>query len=352
MNLVTSSIAIIKQNQSAAGAFIASPHFSVYEYCWFRDGSWIAHAMLLHGEEKSAERFHDWAAQTIIKYKEKIFNAIKKHKQGISIGSDFIDARYTTEGDEINMQWGNFQLDGLGVWLWSLSEYMRITKKSKELWLSAAALACDYLKELWSMPCYDLWEENPDHIHTSTLASIYGGLYAWKENFPEYEIEKVCKKIKKFIVKQCVHKNVLVKYVGSTDVDASALMCAVPFNVFSVNEAVMEHTAKKIVRELKVSEGLRRYTADTYYGGGEWIILGAWLAWYYALIGEKEKSKNILHRIEQQATEEGNLPEQLHPRNQKLFEKWKSKWGEPASPLLWSHAMYLVMQSVLEKLAK
>jgi hypothetical protein len=42
------------------------------------------------------------------------------------------------------------------------------------------------------------------------------------------------------------------------------------------------------------------------------------------------------------------LPEQtgelLRPDR---YRPWVEKWGEPASPLLWSHAMYLTLLDVL-----
>ena len=31
---------------------------------------------------------------------------------------------------------------------------------------------------MWSQPCYDWWEEHPDHEHVSTLGAIAAGLDA------------------------------------------------------------------------------------------------------------------------------------------------------------------------------
>jgi len=36
--LFKKSIEILEKYQSPSGAFIASPNFKVYKYCWFRDG--------------------------------------------------------------------------------------------------------------------------------------------------------------------------------------------------------------------------------------------------------------------------------------------------------------------------
>ena len=45
MDLYHRSIDIIKENQAASGAYVASPSFPTYHYCWLRDGSYIAYAM-------------------------------------------------------------------------------------------------------------------------------------------------------------------------------------------------------------------------------------------------------------------------------------------------------------------
>ena len=59
IDLYRRSIQIILENQSGSGAYIASPHFPTYHYCWFRDGAFCAYAMDLAGERESAARFHD-----------------------------------------------------------------------------------------------------------------------------------------------------------------------------------------------------------------------------------------------------------------------------------------------------
>jgi GH15 family glucan-1,4-alpha-glucosidase len=42
---VAPSVAAILRNQHPSGAIVASPDFSQYQYCWLRDGSFIAHAL-------------------------------------------------------------------------------------------------------------------------------------------------------------------------------------------------------------------------------------------------------------------------------------------------------------------
>ena len=43
-DLVATSIRTMLANQGSNGAFVASPDFAQYRYCWLRDGSFVAYA--------------------------------------------------------------------------------------------------------------------------------------------------------------------------------------------------------------------------------------------------------------------------------------------------------------------
>ena len=119
------SIEIILQNQSANGAYVASPNFPTYYYCWFRDGSFIAYSMNLAGEHESARRFHQWVSDRVNERVEQVYASIEKVRTGQSLHEDeILHTRYRLDGkpDE-GGQWPNFQLDGFGTWLWALQEY-------------------------------------------------------------------------------------------------------------------------------------------------------------------------------------------------------------------------------------
>ena len=57
--------------------------------------------------------------------------------------------------------------------------------------------------------------------------------------------------------------------------------------------------------------------------------------------------------IEAHAAPNGDLPEQVQDHLQRpgRYEPWVEKWGKPASPLLWSHAMYLRLHHALRNRA-
>ena len=133
-------------------------------------------------------------------------------------------------------------------------------------------------------------------------------------------------------------------------VDASLIGLCVPYNLISPEDPVMQKTILQIEQQLNIAGGVKRYREDSYFGGGEWILLSTWLGWYYCLINETEKAKGLYQWIIKQADPELDLPEQV-PNNLKYPEKfsyWEKRWGTIAKPLLWSHAKYIILKNNLD----
>lgn len=350
------SIKIIKDNQSSSGAYIASPNFPIYHYCWFRDGAFTAYAMDLSSEHESAARFHVWAAGVILRHSGLIGRSISKAKQGLPLGNDFLPTRFTLQGEiDLDTPWTNFQLDGFGTWLWALNEHRKINpaaELSQDL-LTAADLVAEYLSALWPLPCYDCWEEFPDHVHPHTLAAIYGGLQAHSQMMGK-DHKSVVNAIKDKLLADTKMFSHFVKFTNSPAVDASLLGLAIPYNVVDVDDPIMRRTVEYIEETILRDGGLHRYAEDTYYGGGAWILLTAWLGWYYTELENKSPAlKDELQQKKQvcktwiESRKQGGfvLPEQVaeNLNTPSLYSSWVERWGNIASPLLWSHAKYIIL---------
>ncbi len=353
-DLFQRSIEIILQNQSASGAYLASPNFATYRYCWFRDGAFIAYAMDRVGEHASAARFHSWAAAIVNARADIVRRVVAKADRGEPLhAADILHTRYSLDGTEAaEADWPNFQLDGFGTWLWALGEHWRLSGAHlPDTWLRAAKLVADYLTALWPRPCYDCWEEFPDRIHTYTLAAIYGGLQA-HALMEGAEHRATLAEISRFLHTQSVVDGHYVKFVGSREVDASLVGLAIPYKVVEPYDPLMRATVAQLEARLRRGGGLHRYAADTYYGGGEWVLLTAWLGWYYTHVGEREKAGATLRWVEAQADAQGQLPEQVstHLLAPDRHAEWEARWGPVANPLLWSHAMYLILYRALERI--
>jgi GH15 family glucan-1,4-alpha-glucosidase len=330
--LIHHSIDVITRNQAPSGAYVASPTFAQYRYCWFRDGSFSARAMDVAGRTASARRFHDWAARTILA-------SVAAGGRG---GPRF-EARYRLDGTPAADSWPTYQLDGFGTWLWAVAAHVEEGGEAAPGWLEAAAEVERYLLARWSAPCYDWWEEAPSEVHVSTLGAIWAGLRS-SDALLGHDTAKVQAAIVETITSRGMVEGRLVKSLDRPDVDASLVALGVPYGVFDPSGRVMAATVEAIERDLLDDGGVHRYRADTFYGGGRWVLLTAWLAWHHRCVGHPRRAQRLLDWVEEQANDHFDLPEQSIARlnDPSSLASWVSKWGPVATPLLWSHAMYLL----------
>ncbi len=143
------------------------------------------------------------------------------------------------------------------------------------------------------------------------------------------------------------------KWDGNPEVDGSLLWLAAPYGLVDPRSARFAATLSRIEADVvSPAGGMHRYRSDTYYGGGEWILLTAALGRVYlrrGADGDRERAAACLRWIEAQAGSDLALPEQvatyaLHPER---ITEWEERWGPSARPLLWSHASYLALRHEL-----
>ncbi|MGV8049984.1 MAG: glycoside hydrolase family 15 protein [Anaerolineaceae bacterium] len=347
------SLDLIVKNQSKKGAFLACPNFTSYQYAWFRDGSYCAHALNEAGHQAEAFKFHLWASDTVLQHAAKIEKCIQDAQSGKPpLAENCFHSRFTVEGSEVPGNWGHHQLDGLGTWLWSLAEFKQRNSAVvfSENLIRAASLVRDYIIALWSYPCSDCWEENENMQHTYTLAALFGGLEGFARQFEDPIAANAAADIHRTLLTKCVRNNSFTKSIGTSNVDANLIGLYFPYHVVEWSDPVFQNTLKKILQDLATPIGLHRYQKDTYYGGGEWVLLTAWLGWVYAQAGERDQAQTIQKWVEEQATSTGDLPEQINHAifNAASYDHWVKQWGTVASPLLWSHAQYILLVKSLE----
>jgi GH15 family glucan-1,4-alpha-glucosidase len=374
--LYDKSIEIVLNNQSEWGSYIACPDFPTYHFSWLRDGSFIAHAMDCAGQFDSAEAFYRWLGRTIDKYGYKLENLRKIIASGKLPGKDeALHTRFTLDGQEDfqDETWGNFQMDGYGTWLWALYEHVRMAGNTQLLMelRPAVEITVEYLSLVWNLPNYDCWEEFPEFLHTYSLGAVYAGFHSAAEMQAKGWLEPLCfdvegeaKDVKDFILKHAIVDQRLAKMiqpenigtgiqpVGDIGVDASLLGVMIPYNVLDLDDPILIATMQQIEQHLLHPDGgIYRYASDEYYGGGEWILLTAWLGWVYARMGKLDKARTLQAWIESCADEKNQLPEQVndHPLLPERYQPWIERWGAVAKPLLWSHAMYIILIHEINK---
>jgi GH15 family glucan-1,4-alpha-glucosidase len=352
--LADSSLQAIVSLQDASGAYPASPGFSAYRgYSWFRDGAFIADGVSSYGEADSASRFHDWCARILVSRRDQIETIVAAAAAGNPVpDSGMLPTRFTFAGDEGSDEWWDFQLDGYGTWLWAVVEHAKRHGVEVAPWHPAIELAVDYLVSSWRRPCFDWWEERAEEVHVSTLGCIAAGLGAaapYLDDARALAARSAVQEIRALIRLEGLTGGHLAKWLGSPAVDASLLAVIHPLDVFPADSSIGEATIAAIDEQLNVGGGVHRYLADTFYGGGQWPLLSCFLGLTFSAAGDRERAFEQLRWAASTATAANELPEQVdaHLLDPSMQQEWIDRWGTVATPLLWSHAMYLRLASEL-----
>ncbi len=344
---------IIADLQDAGGAYPACPTFSAYRgYAWLRDGSFTAEGMSRAGAPGSADRFHNWVAAVLADRADRVARIAQSVAEGAAPDAELLlPTRFTLRGDDGSDPWWDFQTDGYGTWLWSVTTHGRRHGRNLAQWVSGIEVCVDYLCAVGEMACYDWWEEHREQRHTSTLAAVYGGLMA-AAGLGELDAgrrraaHETAGRVRDVAVREAMDSSrSLVKWIGSDAVDGSLPAAIVPFGLVPVGGAVAKATLGRVDRDLNVGGGVHRFRADVFFGGGQWPLLSCLLGWNLCAAGDVDGAWRQLRWAAATSDADGHLPEQvsdvlLHPARR---QEWIDRWGPVATPLLWSHGMYLIL---------
>ncbi|WP_411720252.1 glycoside hydrolase family 15 protein [Mycetocola sp.] len=349
-DLATSSFELIVSLQDSSGAYPASPEFSAYrDYSWFRDGAFIADGVSAFGGVESATRFFDWCSGVVLTHRESIERIVAAAQKGAPLpDAEMLPTRFRFDGSAGNDAWWDFQLDGYGTWLWAVTEHAHRHGIPLERWQPAIGLTVDYLASSWDRPCFDWWEEHSEHIHVSTLGCIAAGLSAAGESGilePEQvaATEAATTAITETVRRRGITDGHLTKWLGTSDVDGSLAALISPLGHVPARSALGLATIARVDEALNVDGGVHRFQADTFYGGGQWPLLSCMLGLAFAAAGDPERARAQLVWAAGTVTGSGFMPEQVddHLLDPAFTDEWVSRWGTVATPLLWSHAMYI-----------
>jgi GH15 family glucan-1,4-alpha-glucosidase len=348
--LAERSIRLITELQTPEGAYPASPTFSAYVgYSWLRDGAFIADGASAAGQVESASRFFDWCAAVTVRRAEKIRWIVDESRAGRPPGPEhMLPARFTFAGDDGADEWWDFQLDGYGTWLWALVEHLERHGLDGSRYREAAQLTAEYLLVSWWRPCYDWWEEHSQHVHVSTLACIAAGLEAIAraglvDDDTTRAIGDETARLRRLVAERGTKDGHLIKWFGSTAVDGSLAAAIAPLGFTDAASDVARRTIDVLEAHLVVDGGVHRYLGDTFFGGGQWPLLSCFLGLAHLAAGDRDRADELLQYAAATATPELDLPEQVpgHLIAPGMRQEWIDRWGPVATPLLWSHAMFL-----------
>jgi oligosaccharide amylase len=338
--LSRTSVLVLKFLTGANGSIIASPDTrslvvggDTYNYCWWRDGGYIAEAMDGAGLREDAGRFLRFA-------------------QGCQNPNGSFFHRHFPDG-EIGSTWHPppfLQIDQTATVVDAVATHLdrgAETDAILELWpmvKSAARFLADFRDSATDLPggSFDLWEERFGiHAYSSTavvhalesaarIGEVLGKEHPrWRqaageihravlENFWDPELDR------------------FIRSISPRDdrIDASILL-ALDLGLVEPSDPRFAETVATVEGRLwsKRVGGVARYEGDEYYGPeNPWIIATAWLGAAHLKLGHVQRCRELIDWIVEHATPSGLLPEQLD-----------SATGEPrsATPLAWSHATFL-----------
>lgn len=344
------SVAHLKAAQEESGAFVASPDFDEYQFCWLRDASFVSHALDRGGAHDAAARYHSWVLDTLgVEHGlgALIGRAVARHREGKPVDpAQMPPARFNLDGTIAFDDWPNFQIDGYGCWLWAYATHLDLAGKAVPArGLATVATVAAYLDTFATQPCFDVWEEHGDEVHCSTLAAVFAGLSAAGHLLDDIHLHVRSEQIRSRLRGALGAAGHLAKSSSDDGIDASALWCSFPFGVFTHTDPVMAATAREVERQLSFGGGIRRYRDDTYFGGGAWPVLTASLGVHYAASGNLARARSLRDGIAELFDGDGRLAEQHggDRRDPTHYAEWVQRWGPPAADLLWSHAMYVIL---------
>jgi GH15 family glucan-1,4-alpha-glucosidase len=346
---VRASVAAMLACQQDNGALVASPDFGQYQhYCWLRDSSFAAYALDVCGEHEASARYHQWASAAIAGIGGQMDDAVERRTAGLPADTAHLPpCRFNLDGTVAADDWPNFQVDGYGTWLWALREHLNRSGRGAlpaELAGSVGRVA-RFLSAFALAACYDVWEENGDGVHTSTLACVYGGLTAAADLLGDQQLTRRAREVQSHVRMTAAAAGRLCKSSVSAEVDASMIWLATPFALVDSQDPLFGAALAEITAQLSFEGGIRRYPSDTFFGGGAWPVLTASLGWQHAVAGDREAAHRSLAWIARHIDDAGRLGEQFggERRQPEMHADWVARWGHPARELLWSHAMYAVL---------
>ena len=256
--------------------------------------------------------------------------------------------RFRFTGEEGDDDWWDFQTDGYGTWVWSAIAHAQRHNLDLGRWRDGIVLSVRYLLATGRRACFDWWEEHESERHVSTMGCVIAGLEAASSaEILSAELSasstRAAQEMRALIEAEGVHRGHLVKWLGSTAVDGSLAALISPIAVIEGATPLAIATTRQIRNELTRDGGVHRYLGDTFYGGGQWPLLSCMLGLACAAGGDLATARQQLEWAAATVTPEGFMPEQvdLHLLDSSRVDEWSDRWGSVATPLLWSHAMYV-----------
>ncbi|PIZ00265.1 hypothetical protein COY62_03485 [bacterium (Candidatus Howlettbacteria) CG_4_10_14_0_8_um_filter_40_9] len=303
-----------------------------YRYVWPRDAAFTIYSANLLGLYDIQKSFIKWLLERAEGFSE----------MGI------LYQRYATNGARAQRMGDQYQPDQAGALLWALTENDNKTGKDyrKTVQLLADGLCKNWRGTHFDIQTHDLWEEtsilpNKDNNLTYSLAASAYGL---RNAYVILEEKKWLRASKEMVASI---KNTRLDYYPKiidkavdTGIDASGIGLVWPFQSFEIDEKLL-NSLKLVEKKLLTQEGVHRYVGDEYdgmlehmefvdEGAGGWPLLTFWYIIGLSKIGREKEADELFKKYINNFKD--YIPEQVFDNKDQIS----------VSPLVWSHAMFVI----------
>ncbi|HKR81842.1 MAG TPA: glycoside hydrolase family 15 protein [Candidatus Saccharimonadales bacterium] len=356
---VTKSMLVIKAHCDERGSILASGDSSIFNfgrdyycYCWPRDAGYALWPLIRLGQFEEAKKFFLFARDTM----HRDGYLMHKYQPDRAIGSTW---HPLVHGRHKELA---IQEDETAMVVYMLGEYYRASndlafiESFYDTFIArCSAFMADFIDRETGLPhaSYDLWEQK-FLTSTYTVCTVIAALETATElatalNHPDDAVrwQKAADKIRDgldslYHPDGYFRKGFLLQENGDLQyddtLDASNFYGPFMFAKLPLDDPRLKSTIKQTIDRLQNSSpvgGVIRFEHDGYflsksqYKGNPWIVCTAWIAQYYASIGDFEMTKNLVRWIADRQLPSGMLSEQFDP---------ESGVAISVTPLVWSHA--------------
>ena len=299
-----------------------------YRYCWLRDGSMTAQALVTLGSTAEAEGFLDWLHGVL----ETLPGPERLHPlyslQGTSLGPEAVIDSLPGYAGSRPVRVGNLadqqvQLDVFGPVVELVAHLAEATGGVRERdWELVKAMA-EAVSHRWFEPDHGIWEERDQPRH-----HVYSKVMCWvtldralklAERYglePEPGWSPLRDQIAQDVLKNGWHADVqafTTAYEGS-DLDAASLYVGLS-GLIDPSDERFKSTVTAIESELRSGSTVYRYRRDDGLPGDEggFHLCAAWLTEAYLLTGRRTEAEELFQQIVDTAGPTGLLAEEYDP---------------------------------------
>ncbi|MGC9443703.1 MAG: glycoside hydrolase family 15 protein [Candidatus Methanospirareceae archaeon] len=312
-----------------------------YFYVWPRDAAFACIAADVLGLENVQENFFDWCLKRAEGFRDNGLFYEKYYPNGLKALTQF-------QPDQTGMVL-------FAVWHHYKADMSRASEFHELIEIAGNGICSAWNKDHFTRVTNDLWEERlcfPDlnENFSYSLAACIKGLRCAHAVMPNPKWITTASEMKKRLDNQFM--DYFIRSCGKLSdrrIDASAMGLVYPFEVYDANDPRILATINEIEKRLVNNGGVHRYEHDEYdgwmyetlhrkKGAGAWPLLNFWMALYYAIKGDKDSAEKYYYWV----LEKINagyccIPEQI----------FENEIQVSVSPLLWSHAMFVVASKQL-----